>query len=695
MSNGMLNSTESQGNASAQTDDRFAEIYKHAVIGIYRSSGTGTPIFANPAFTRMMGYETEAEWLSACASIEREWYVDPNRRQEFIDLIEAEGEVVNFESEIYRHSDGSRFWVSETARSVLDEHGVPLYYEGTIEDISTRKEMERELASAVQVAERANIAKSEFLANMSHEIRTPMNGIMGMAQLLEGCQLPQREKEYVSIIQRSSTALLTIINDILDFSKIEAGQLELTPEPFVLRDCLEDVTALFSTKMTETGVDLLLRVQPDLPTTFAGDAGRLRQVLTNLVGNAVKFTHEGHVLVDVHGDCKDGVATLHMSVQDTGIGIPADKIATIFDKFSQADNSATRRYGGTGLGLSISQQLIQLMGGTIKLESEIGQGTRLFFSIDLPIHADLEKADLTNFDVSGARILIIDDNADNRMILTEQLEYWGCRSVAVPSARQAVSVLNKTFKMGRSFDCIIVDYQMPEISGEDFARALKKSKTYKTIPIMMISSVDRSDLQLRMSNLGIFAFMTKPARNSVLKEAINNAVYETRLLASKANEANTDQPAEATVTETQSSSLSERPVRDQLDILIAEDNDINQTYIRYLMEDLGLSYKIVPNGKLAVSKWELLRPKLILMDLAMPEMDGYEATAAIRQLEAKHATRRTPIIAVTAHALKGDDDLCIEKGMDGYLSKPLAIEGLKACLEDWNILLPSGHRASA
>lgn len=677
-----INTNSSKGLNSTATEDRFAEIYEQAVIGIYRSSGDGAPIFANPAFTRMMGYETEEEWLSACRSIEREWYVDPLRRQEFVDQIDRTGEVVNFESEIYRHSDGSKFWISETARAVRREDGAPLYYEGTIEDISARKALEIDLEAAVQEAKRANIAKSEFLANMSHEIRTPMNGIMGMAQLLESCDLPDRAKDYVTIIERSSNALLTIINDILDFSKIEAGQLELTPEPFVLRDCVEDVTSLFSTKTSETGVDLLLRIQPDLPTSFVGDAGRFRQVLTNLVGNAVKFTHEGHVLVDIHGTCENGTATLHVSVEDTGIGIPADKVATIFEKFSQADNSATRRYGGTGLGLSISRQLVKLMGGEIELNSEEGKGSRFFFTVDLPAHADLDRFTKDICDISGAKVLIIDDNADNRTILTEQLDYWGCKSLAVGTAQKGLDVLKQATAKGLSFDCIIVDYQMPQHSGEDFARVVKQSPTFQQIPILMISSVDRSDLQRRMSDLGIAAFMTKPARNSMLKEAINSAVSQRRQHA-EAMELSLDE-AKAPVPQVTTSILKPpKPSDSHIDILIAEDNEVNQTYIRYLMEQLGHSFRIVENGRIAVEKWELLQPKLILMDIAMPEMDGYEATAAIRAKEAALGMSRTPIIAVTAHALKGDKEACLERDMDGYLSKPMAADALKTQLSHW------------
>jgi len=501
-------------NIDAQ-ENRFSELYEHAAIGIYHSSNDGMPIFANPAFTRMMGYPSEAEWLEACQSIEREWYTDPNRRQEFIDLIEEDGEVINFESEIYRHKDGTPFWVSETARIVRNEAGETLYYEGTIEDISKRKAIEQDLAVAKEIAERANIAKSEFLANMSHEIRTPMNGILGMAQILSHHDLPDNLREYVDTIKRSGDALLMIINDILDFSKIEAGQLTLVAEPFVLSDCVEDITSLFADKVNQAGIDLLLRIQPDLPIEYIGDAARLRQILINLIGNAVKFTHEGQVMVDVHGTTKDNVATLHFSVEDTGIGIPADKIDIIFDKFSQADNTATRKYGGTGLGLNIAQALMHMMGGKIELESELGKGTRFFFTIDLPVHSDVDHLSTEDMDISEKNILIIDDNKDNLTILSEQLQYWGCRSVSAASARQGVMELKKSFEANTPFDCIIIDYQMPEFSGENFVRSIKKSAAFAKLPIIMLSSVDQGDLQKRLAHLGLSKFITKPAKIKV------------------------------------------------------------------------------------------------------------------------------------------------------------------------------------
>ena len=545
-------------------------------------------------------------------------------------------------------------------------------YVGIRIDVSNLKEAELK-------AEAAALSKSRFLANMSHEIRTPMNGIMGMAQLLESSDLPPRQRDFVNVITRSSNALLTILNDILDFSKIEAGQLELADDPFILRDSIEDVTALLATKVDDEEVDLLLRVQPDLPSSYVGDAGRLRQVLTNLLGNALKFTHKGHVLIDVSGDCKDGIASLRFKVEDTGIGIAEEKVEAIFDKFTQADTSTTRKYGGTGLGLNIARDLVELMGGELSLESELDQGSCFYFTINLPIHADLVKRKFSNVSIKGAKILIVDDNLDNRNILTEQLDYWGCKSAAVESVRRAMSVLARAQERNIKFDCILVDYQMPDLSGEDFVKLVNNTPAYSDIPLIMLSSVDRTDLQTRMSGLGVSSFMTKPTRASALMDALSTAINKggnNPLTGSTLPKASSNPNAVSSI----------HPLNNQIDVLIAEDNDVNQMYARYVVEELGLSYKIVPNGASAVEKWKLFKPKLILMDISMPELNGYEATTAIRHFESALNRPRTPIIAVTAHSLKGVKEKCLQHDMDGYLSKPLAISSLKDCLHKWGLI---------
>jgi len=591
---------------------------------------------------------------------------------------------------------------------------------GVLTDITLLKEREEALEMAWKNAKSAELAKSQFLANMSHEVRTPMNGIMGMADLLERCELPPRQKDFVGVIQRSGDALLTILNDILDFSKIEAGQLLIDPAPFVMRDCIEDVMALLAPKVNETGIDMLLRIQPGLPRAFVGDVGRIRQILTNIIGNAVKFTPEGHVYINVSGELgAEGQARLTFSVEDTGIGIAEDKLESIFDKFNQADISTTREFGGTGLGLNIARDLVRLMGGDINLESCEDRGSRFFFTLELPPHDDLETPRDRAVSLSGLKVLVIDDNPINRQILTEQLTHWRCKSAAVGSADKAMNVLKRAAQKNISFDVIITDFQMPEKNGGEFVSMLKGDSACQDIPVIMLSSVDKTELKNQMSSLGVERFLTKPTRASVLKMAISATQKKARRprrsiphtpasvqlpvsgqTAPKISETTSSKatPAEITPSEIMLSealpSKGPNPER-HIDVLIAEDNEVNQFYMRYVMEEMGLSHKLVGNGKIAVDKWKLLCPKIILMDISMPEMNGHEATAAIRKAEAETGRPRTPIIAVTAHSLKGDMEHCFENDMDGYLSKPIAIEKLANCLREWKVIAPKASAKSA
>jgi len=540
-----------------------------------------------------------------------------------------------------------------------------------------------EFKIALDKAQSADRAKSEFLANMSHEIRTPMNGVLGMADLLGNCELTPKQRDFVGVIQRSGNALLTIINDILDFSKIEAGQLALEDNPFVLRDSIEDVMGLLRSKVTDNGVDLLLRIQPDLPSTFMGDAGRIRQILTNIIGNAAKFTLDGHIIINVDGQVHDDMATLTFTITDTGIGIAPDKLEMIFDKFTQADSSTTRKFGGTGLGLNIAKELVSLMGGNIDVSSQVNVGSSFNFTIDMPVHPDLISPDLTEVDISGSKILVVDDNETNRAILKEQLGGWNCKVLVVESADKALEMLDKAREKGLTFNLIISDYQMPEKNGEDFVRALQTKPAYKNLPVIMLSSVDETQLQIRMEGLGIAKYLPKPTRAVNLKAAIAEAFYDNSknlfpIFGNRDSDAKT-------IT---GSALNS-------DAGSAEDNEINQMYARYIMEALNLRFKIVPNGRIAVDKWKLLSPRIILMDISMPEMNGYEATRKIRALEKQSGRPATPIIAVTAHALSKDKEKCLENGMDGYLSKPMAIEGLKACLKEWGIIQDPRLQTSA
>jgi len=582
-----------------------------------------------------------------------------------------------FECRIMRPCDQKVIWVHSTGRTLLDENGKAIRMVGSIMDITYLKHAE-------EAAKRSDKAKSNFLANMSHEIRTPMNGVLGMAELLKSADLAPREKSLVDIIERSGNALITIINDILDFSKIEAGQMELERRPFQLREAIEDVIALLSNTASESGVDLLLKMQPHLPLTYVGDVGRIRQILTNIIGNAVKFTSEGHILIDVSGDTTDDQANLTIKIEDTGVGIPEDKIEHIFNQFAQVDETTTRKFGGTGLGLSISKNLIELMNGDISVTSVEGQGSTFILSVSLPIREDFKPQQTNQYDLKGTTILIVDDNEINREILKTQLTEWGCRCVAAPSVHVAIEVLKRAHEKNIPIDLAIVDFHMPKLNGEDFVRHIEAIKTFSEIPLIILSSVDDSALRARMKEHNIAEFLTKPVRSSLLSDTIKTALNNAKHKEIKSPRKDVVKPLASISPSIKHSETIQN--QSEIDVLIAEDNDVNQLYCKYVMEQLGLSFKIVPNGRAAVYKWKLLSPKIILMDISMPEMNGYDAARAIRDLETRDQLAHTPIIAVTAHVLNDTQDLCLESGMDGYLSKPLAIERLKKCLVKWNVI---------
>jgi len=595
--------------------------------------------------------------------------------------------------------------------NIFDLEGVPLedWLDSHIEELSFSKETEENISlankhflrrsrpisnggqiititditniqNAVSKAQMAEKAKSEFLANMSHEIRTPMNGIIGMTELLGMTKLNERQSHFVQTISKSGNALMTIINDILDFSKIEAGQAKLDPAPFELRESLEDVTTLLSSSAADKGIDLLIRVQPELPTTYIADVGRFRQIMTNLVGNAVKFTHFGHVLIDVSGTVIDERADLIIKVQDTGIGIPEDNLDSVFEKFKQVDGTTTREYEGTGLGLSISANLVHLMGGTISVESKLEEGSTFTIQLTLPTHEDIVSKKKAPVEIIGANILVVDDNPVNRNILREQIKYWKCRSIAVENGEKALRVLENAKSKNIKIDLIIADYNMPGMNGEDLFNTIRYNSSFTQIPIIMLTSVSEDHMTQRLLQNGLNAILTKPARSSQLLDTLTECLFEVQGITKNSTtiKTNTSFPRAEPLTKAMPSQ--------QLDVLVAEDNETNQIYIKYLLDELGLSFKIVSNGRHAVDKWKSENPKVILMDISMPEMNGYEATQAIRDLEQQSGKTPTPIIAVTAHTLTGDEDRCIAAGMDDYLSKPLSINGLTEALIKWNII---------
>ncbi len=550
-----------------------------------------------------------------------------------------------------------------------------------------------ETSASLFKAEAADRAKSEFLANMSHEIRTPMNGVLGMAELLAKTDLTPRQKTFTDVIVKSGNALLTIINDILDFSKINAGQLTLDPAPFRLTEAVEDVATLVSARVAEKNLELIVRVDPHLPAFVVGDAGRFRQIVTNLLGNAIKFTEKGHVLIDVSGNVANGTVQLKVSVEDTGIGIPADKLQSVFEKFAQVDSSSTRRHEGTGLGLAIGARLVDLMGGKIGVESEIGRGSIFWFTVPLPVHEAQPRDEAVPSDVTGARVLVIDDNPVNREILLEQLKSWRFDCAAAESGAVGLAFLDRAFQLGASVDCIILDYQMPGMSGADVAKAIAADRRLTGIPVVLLTSVDQVDFGKLVIDFGIAAHLTKPARSAILLGTVISVIHKARAQVGMTQfvrepvsapqpmpPASTipRQPASATTTSPEATTTTNTSI----DILIAEDNEVNQLVFGQILNGLGLSYRIAGNGRTAVEMHRALKPKLILMDVSMPEMNGYEATQAIRAYEAGKG-EHIPIIGVTAHALKGDRDKCLDSGMDDYLPKPISPDRLGTKIGSW------------
>lgn len=545
-----------------------------------------------------------------------------------------------------------------------------------------------EIVAARRRAEAADRAKTEFLANMSHEVRTPMNGIMGMAELLTRTELTPKQQNFAEIIMRSGEALLTIINDILDFSKIDSGQLTLIPEPFDMKAVVEDVTSLVSTRADQKDLELIVRYDPACPSRVIGDDGRIRQILMNLVGNAIKFTEAGHILIDVSGEATGDAVALCVKVEDTGIGIPADMLDAVFEKFHQVDNSKTRRFEGTGLGLAICRMLIDKMDGAIGVDSEIGKGSTFWFRVTLPLDQSAPAAKILPGDITGARAIIVDDNPVNRSILNEQMENWGVAATLCDGAASFFAALDAAEAAGEQFDLVILDFQMPDIDGAQIAEQLRaRSGEIASVPVIMLTSVGGEDEDDRCRRIGVEAVLTKPARSSRLFDTIVTVISEARISRLKTiardPEARAASPAPAAAGAAAGSADGRRR------ILVAEDNTVNQAVIAEFLEVLNYQYLIVENGKLAYEAIPEYRPDLVLMDVSMPVMNGIEATAAIRKRDAASGTR-TLIIGLTANALVGDRERCLDAGMDDYLSKPVDVRKLSDCFARW--LAPAQKR---
>ncbi|MBW2000023.1 MAG: PAS domain S-box protein, partial [Deltaproteobacteria bacterium] len=673
-----------------QSIERYRNLFEHSndAIIIHQS---GSIIDVNKRACDMLGYGRDQLLQMKISDL----HPPRNHResQKRVDSVKG-GRSIKFETQ-FKRADGSMVDVEVSSRSVDPENHV---IQGIIRDITDRKQAEerlkeayhelertnRELAKAIghakemaRAAEMANRAKSEFLANMSHEIRTPMNGIIGMTELALATDLTAEQREYLTMVKSSAESLLLLINGILDFSKIESGKLDLEEVDFNPVKTVEDVVNVLAIKAEDAGLELVCHIKPDVPVTLVGDPVRLRQVVANLVDNAIKFTKQGEVLVRVATEEEDDSSTvIHFAVSDTGIGIPEGKIDKIFDGFTQADTSTTRKYGGTGLGLTISKQLVGLMGGRMWVESVEGVGSTFHFTARFKKGTRIleGRPDLEVMDLSGMRVLIVDDNATNRAVFREMTSSWGLIPSESTGGLDALRRIREGFESGSPYNLILLDAQMPEVDGFETVRRIKRYPGAEDIAIILLTSMGVTGDMLRCEELGISGYLHKPVKQSELLDAIMMAL---RRPGAKKKPLIT--------------SLTIHEARMKLKILMAEDNLVNQKLAQKILEKRGHEVTTATNGREAVEMFEKESFDLILMDVQMPEMDGIEATRAIRERE-RRMESRIPIVAMTAHAMKGDKERCLAAGMDDYVSKPVKAEELYRVIERQAVKSRKGGR---
>ncbi|MDP3001228.1 MAG: response regulator [Bryobacterales bacterium] len=683
--------------AIAESEARYRGLFENVPDGVYRTSPEGRILAANPALVRMLGYGSEEELKRV--DVARDLYVYPGNRREILDQLNQKGVLQNVEL-LLRHKDGSYITVLENSRQVADQRANALYYEGTLSDITDRKRAEHELmeytrrleeagqrlaAQSVELRQARDAAleasrmKSEFLANVSHEIRTPMNGIIGMNGLLLETELTREQREHAEAVRHSASYLLVILNDILDFSKIEAGQLALESIEFDVRSTVEDVMELAAARAEGKGLELISDIHPSVPAAVRGDPGRLGQVLTNLVDNAIKFTPAGEVLVrvePVEGSPED--VELRFEVSDSGIGIAPEARSRLFQPFSQADGSTTRRFGGTGLGLAISKQLVEMMRGEIGVESAPEHGSRFWFMVRFETQAGVAPPQPGSNPLAGLRVLVAITHPVTRRWVEARMAMWCAQCVSTADSAAVLAALGEAAESDAPFHTVILDSTLSGVDGLELARQIRLRPELKRVRTILLTPLSEPGMRLAAIEAGVAACVAKPVRPSRLRDALIEALSpepETAMSLASLHARTGAASAPA-------------PVPDRGCVLIAEDNAVNQRLAARLVERLGFRADVARNGREAVDALTRFDYSAVLMDCQMPEMDGFEATAEIRRRQLPD--RRTPIIAVTAHAMPGDRQRCLDAGMDDYLSKPIRPQDLAQTLERW-----TSARASA
>ncbi len=647
--------------ALKDSETLYASLVENLPVNVIRKDVAGRFVFVNQKFCTLLQRSADqiigkTDYDLFPKELADKYHADDCR------VIEA-GEL--FESVEENESHGQLRYFQVIKSPVRNSTGRVIGLQAIFWDVTERRRSLLALQQAKEAAEAANLAKSDFMANMSHEIRTPMNAVIGMSELLRDSELTPSQREYVETILDSGESLLSIINDILDFSKIEAGRLALDCAPFLLRELIGDTMRGLAIRAHAKGLELAYDIGPEVPDALIGDDGRLRQIIVNLIGNAIKFTAQGEVVLTVEVESRDSKsAVLHFAIRDTGVGIAAHKCESIFDAFEQADSSMTRRYGGTGLGLTISSRLVEMMDGQISVESTVGEGTTFHFTVSLRSGGD-ESGEIPRAKrrrLLGTPVLVVDDNATNREIIEEMLSNWGLKPSLAESVDAAARQVREAVESGKPFRLLLCDLNMPHADGFSLLEALKQQTGSTTAVVVMLTAGDDAD---RAQRLGAAAYVFKPIKQSDLLNAI---------LAALGIEVIERESAESTI------DLSgQRP----LQILLAEDSVTNQKLAQGLLQKWGHSLTVANNGAEAVKMSAANVYDLILMDVQMPEMDGLEATAAIRAREQKTGTH-TPIVAMTAHAMKGDRERCLAAGMDAYVAKPIRFRELQSAIAQFH-----------